>query len=145
MATSSYVQGSTARDIKRISEERRRASEANIRLVRDNRKSVQWSPSYAIIFSAVVVIAVLAILRYVKLQSDVTNLREDKGKLIAEYEDLKVSNDLYYENIVSHIDIKEIERIAVEDLGMKMAGQGQILTYESDIDDYVKQYRDIPN
>ena len=46
---------------------------------------------------------------------------------------------------MSKVDIKEIERIAVEDLGMKMAGQGQIYTYSNDVDDYVKQYAEIPN
>lgn len=145
MASSRYVQGSTARDIKRISRESRQASEENIRLVRDVRKTVQWSASYVIILSAIAILFVATIMVYVSLQSSVTNLRDDKGRLISQYEEAKVDNDLYYESIVSSVNIKEIERIAVEELGMKMAGNGQIMTYTNDIDDYVKQYRDMPN
>ena len=61
-----------------------------------------------------------------------------------EYEELKRSNDLYHERIVSKVDIGEVVRIAEEELGMKLAGEGQIISYSGQIDDYVKQYADVP-
>jgi hypothetical protein len=110
-----------------------------------SRKNVQHPAKYGMmIFKVVLIIATIAFF-YVREQASVTDLRNEKGKLESAYEELKVSNDLYYEDIMSKVDIKEIERIAVEDLGMKMAGQGQIYTYSNDVDDYVKQYAEIPN
>lgn len=81
---------------------------------------------------------------YVGLQSDVTRERKELAELVTQYEDLHRQNDLYYERIVSNVDMQEIERIAREELGMRIAGEGQIVSYAGGIDDYVKQYSDIP-
>lgn len=107
-------------------------------------KTVQFRLSYGIMFIVVATLLVSSAMKYISLQSDVTMLLREKGHLMAEVEDAKASNDLYYESIVSGVDLKEVERIAVEELGMKMAGEGQILTYSGDVEDYVKQYGDIP-
>ena len=45
---------------------------------------------------------------------------------------------------MSEVDLKEIEHIAVAELGMQLAGSGQIVSYSGDIEDYVKQYSDLP-
>ena len=108
-------------------------------------KTVQQSRRYVNIVIMVAAVVVALAFLYITEQSDVTNLRKQKGQMISQYEDIKLSNDLYYEDIVSRVDIKEIERIAVEELGMKMAGQGQIYTYTDDVEDYVKQYADLPD
>lgn len=110
---------------------------------RPNRR-VHVSPFYGImVIGAIMVMAFVAV-GYVSLQSQVTNLRKEKGQLSNQYENMKLANDLYYEEMISKIDLKEIERIAVEELGMKMAGEGQVMTYSNDFDDYVIQYADIP-
>ena len=113
--------------------------------VKPMRKTVQWTVPYVMMLVVSLMVMAISTIVYLKMQSDVTNLRDEKGQLASEYEDMRVSNDLYYENIMSNVNIKEIERIAVEELGMTMAGSGQIMTYTSDMDDYVKQYNDIPD
>ena len=40
--------------------------------------------------------------------------------------------------------MEEVVRIAEEDLGMQRATEGQIISYSGEIDDYVKQYSDVP-
>lgn len=82
---------------------------------------------------------------FIKLQSDVTSFREEKARLNSEYEALRLSNDLYEKNIASGVDLSEVERIAMEDLGMTLAGEGQIIIYDSNMEDYVKQYALLPN
>ena len=62
----------------------------------------------------------------------------------SKYEELKRSNDLYEERIISKVDMEEVVRIAEEDLGMQRATEGQIISYSGEIDDYVKQYSDVP-
>ena len=92
---------------------------------------------------ASVAIVIMVVFGYIKLQTEVTKDRVTLSKLKAEYEELKRSNDLYKDRIDSNIDLGEVARIAREDLGMKIAGEGQIIIYSGCIDDYVKQYSDI--
>ncbi|MCR5119193.1 MAG: septum formation initiator family protein [Lachnospiraceae bacterium] len=134
-----YVYGNTARkqsgketDIHPIREERRK----NSRRVRLHLYNI-----LTILASAAIVIMV--VFGYIRLQTEVTKDRVTLSKLKAEYEELKRSNDLYKDRIDSNIDLAEVARIAREDLGMKIAGEGQIIVYSGCIDDYVKQYSDI--
>lgn len=140
-----YSEGSEARQLNRRSNAKRRHAEREFTVLNPRKATVRMSTSDVIMMvSAVLVVAFVAIY-YVSLQSEITNLRKEKSQLISQYESLKTSNDLYYDNMKGAIDLKEVERIAVEELGMKMAGKGQIIVYEDDLDDYVKQYTDIPS
>ena len=42
------------------------------------------------------------------------------------------------------MDLEEIRRIAIGELGMQYAEEGQIINYSVDGSDYVKQFQDIP-
>lgn len=139
-STASYARGSEARKLKRDYEPQQHS------VINGKRKNavMQISFAYVIMIVAAVILMSFVAAGYVALQSDVTNLRKEKGQLISVYEGLKNSNDLYKQNMMSAVDLKEVERIAVEELGMKMAGQGQVMTYTDELDDYVKQYGDIP-
>lgn len=137
-----YVYENTAR---KSTAPARKAAPGPVLLPSANRKTVQRSPKYVIMIIMTAMIIASTAMIYVSEQASVINLRKEKGQLVSQYEDIKLSNDLYYEDIMSKVDIKEIERVAVEELGMKMAAQGQIYTYANDVDDYVKQYVSIPN
>lgn len=140
-----YVYGNTARTVNFPYEERKGNNERQIRPLNNKRKTVQWTVPYVIMLSGIVFLMGVIAIMYIGIQSDVTNLRNRKGALESTYEDLRISNELYYESILSNINLQEIERIAVEELGMQMAGEGQVMTYSGDIEDYVKQYTDIPD
>ena len=58
--------------------------------------------------------------------------------------DLKLANDEEYTKIMSSVDLEEIKRIAIEELGMKYAKDGQVITYSGEGNDYVRQYKEIP-
>lgn len=45
---------------------------------------------------------------------------------------------------MSNVDLDEIKRIAIGELGMKYAKEGQVITYSGEGSDYVRQYGDIP-
>ena len=46
---------------------------------------------------------------------------------------------------MSSVDLEEIKRIAISELGMKYAKEGQVITYSGEGSDYVRQYDDIPD
>ena len=58
---------------------------------------------------------------------------------------MKLENDETYTKIMSSVDLEEIKRIAINELGMKYAKEGQVITYSGEGSDYVRQYDDIPD
>ena len=134
-----YVYGNTARKVS--------SREADIHPIREERRKnsrrVRLHLYNILTIMASVAIVIMVVFGYIRLQTEVTKDRVTLSKLKAEYEELKRSNDLYKDRIDSDIDLGEVARIAREDLGMKIAGEGQIIIYSGCIDDYVKQYSDI--
>ncbi|MDE5865346.1 MAG: cell division protein FtsL, partial [Lachnospiraceae bacterium] len=61
-----------------------------------------------------------------------------------ELNDLRLANDEEYNRITSSIDLEEVRRIAVQELGMRYAEEGQIVSFTSENNDYVKQLSLIP-
>ncbi|MCD8379405.1 MAG: hypothetical protein LUC95_03560 [Lachnospiraceae bacterium] len=79
------------------------------------------------------------VLRYVSLQSDITQLRTNIQSLESEVNDLTASNDEYLSRIEAGVDLEEVREVAIMDLGMVYATEDQIITYDSQIDDYLEQ------
>lgn len=80
-------------------------------------------------------------IKYISLNSRITALTQSIESLESQYNDLKAENDEYYSRIMSSIDLEKVREVAIMDLGMVYASEGQIITYESQIDDYVEQSR----
>ena len=82
-----------------------------------------------------------AILMYINLQGDLSTSADKIASLQTKYESLKKSNDAEYAAINNSIDNEEIRRVAIEELGMHYAADGQIVSYkENYTNDYVRVY-----
>ena len=80
-------------------------------------------------------------IKYISLNSEITALTQGITSLERQINALKMENDEYYGRIMSSIDLEEVREVAIMDLGMVYASEGQIITYDSRIDDYVEQSR----
>ena len=80
-------------------------------------------------------------IKYISLNSQITALSQGIETLESQINTLKAENDEYYGRIMSSIDLEEVREVAIMDLGMVYASEGQIITYDSRIDDYVEQSR----
>lgn len=80
-------------------------------------------------------------IKYISLNSEITALSQGIESLESQINTLKTENDEYYGRIMSSIDLEEVREVAIMDLGMVYASEGQIITYDSQIDDYVEQSR----
>ena len=78
-------------------------------------------------------------MNYVQLQSDMTKLANQVAKKESELNSLKLSNDEEYSRITNSIDLEEIRRIAIGELGMTYAKEGQIESYSSEGNDYMRR------
>lgn len=143
-----YVDGNTARrlqtqELPQLEEEWQQRKERRERRKRKPQKSpMNIGYLFAMIASMVIVCGIL--ISYVNLQADITNRIEHIASLESELNDLKLSNDETYTKIMSQVDLEEIKRIAIQELGMKYAKEGQVVTYTGEGSDYVTQYSEIP-
>lgn len=87
------------------------------------------------------VISGAMMIKYISLNSEITVLTQSIESLEGQISDLKAENDEYYGRIMNNVDLEKVREIAIMDLGMVYASEGQIITYESQIDDYVEQSR----
>lgn len=99
---------------------------------------------YVAALVAAIIIVCVVLMSYVKIQSDITNHVTNISKLENQLYELQLSNDEYYTKIMSSVDLEEIKRIAITELGMKYAKEGQVVNYTGEGSDYVRQFSEIP-
>ena len=139
-----YMYDNTARqlDVRRAIEEepKKRLSTA----ARKNRdKAVYMNLGYVTFLVVAMLVTASVLINYIQLQSQITNNVEQISYLERQLNDLKLANDEEYSRITSSIDLEEIKRIAIGELGMQYASEGQIVTYTNEGSDYVKKVADI--
>ena len=140
-----YVQGSTVRKLDIAREIERQPKKKLSNTARKNReKAEHMSAGYVLFLSVALMTTAWILIGYIRLQSDITHSIENISKLENNSNDLRIANDEEYNRITSSIDLEEVRRIAIQELGMKYAEEGQIVTYESESSDYVKQLAPIP-
>lgn len=83
----------------------------------------------------------IMVIQYISLSSEISVLSSNITSLESQINTLQEENSEYYGRIMSSIDLNEVREVAIMDLGMEYATEGQIITYDSQIDDYVEQNR----
>ena len=112
---------------------------------RKNReKAVQMNLGSVIFLAAALALAAFVLIGYINLQSDITSSVKRVSRMESELHALKQDNDEYETRINSSIDLEEVKRIAICELGMKYASEGQIIRVEGGGDDYARKYSEIP-
>ena len=79
------------------------------------------------------------LLNYLQIQSEMTRAAKVVASMEQELNELRLSNDETLNRIESSIDLEEIKRIAIGELGMTYAGQGQIQTYSNEGNDFMRR------
>jgi cell division protein FtsL len=136
-----YVEGSAVRNNARYTD----IPQTEFRQIKNYKvKPVPMNKGYILVMAISIVLVCIVLMSYVKLQSEMTNHISNISSLESELNDKKLANDETYTKIMSSVDLEEIKRIAVQELGMKYAKEGQVIEYEGEGNDYVRQYSDIP-
>ncbi len=135
-----YAYDNTARklDIQRQLEEQPKKQLSNE--TRKNRdKARHMSLGYVVFLAAALCACAFILINYIQLQSELTNKIKNVAKLESQLNNLKLENDENYNRITSSIDLEEIKKVAIGELGMTYAKEGQIITYSSSGNDYMRQ------
>lgn len=140
-----YVQGNAAGrlDVTRDIEEQPVKKISHT--ARKNRERAKhMSAGYVLFLCIAMIVTGIILTNYIGLQSDITNSVKHISALEKQLNDLKLANAEEYSRITSSVNLEEIRRIAIQELGMQYAEEGQIISFTSQNNDYVKQMADIP-
>lgn len=107
---------------------------------REQEHSRGLNAGYVIFLTVMMCITGYFCMSYLDLTSSITNDLKTIAKLEAQYNSLKAENDDYENRINGTVDLEAIKKKAMCDLGMQYANDDQIVKYESDDTDYVRQY-----
>ena len=99
--------------------------------------------NFAIFLAALGILIVFCSINYLKLKTECTSKRSQLATLESQLAELKEDNDAYYSQVTSAVDISEIKKKAIGELGMKYPSEDQIQTYTTEGNSYVRQYQDV--
>lgn len=141
-----YIEGSAARKVQHAPARREYQRPRVHPGTRRGQKvrAVPMNKGYIAVMAVALVAACGVLMSYVKLQSDITNHISNISKLESQLNEKRLANDETYTKIMSGIDLEEIKRIAINELGMRYAKDGQVIEYTGEGNDYVRQYSEIP-
>lgn len=135
-----YVYGNTVRKLepaKRRVEKPVRKQNTEVRKNRD--KASHMSARYVLFLVTALCASAYILVNFIQLQSDLVSLTKTVAAKERELNNQKLLNDEEYNRIVNSIDLEEIKRIAIGELGMVYAQEGQIITYENEGRDYMRR------
>ena len=140
-----YLYGSAAPKLE-PTPQRRPLREEERRTAPQRKQKVQAKPYPVnmplLVLSIVAFIALGAMMiQYIRLNSEITAITAANTKLESQISDLRAENDEYYGRIMNSVDLEKVREVAIMDLGMVYASEGQVITYDSRMDDYVEQSR----
>lgn len=135
-----YMYDNTARNLqiqRQLEEQPKRKLSHEARKNRD--KAHHMSLGYVLFLVAALGTCAMILINYVQLQAELTTKIQHVARQESELNSLRQENDEAYNRIISSIDLEEIKRIAIGELGMTYAGEGQIITYSGVGSDYMRK------
>lgn len=137
-----YNYSNTAADLNRMLDEEPQGTLRQDSQKRQE-KSVRMDLKYVILCMVGLCVILGIVIGFVKIRSELTESIERVSHLENTYINLKNDNNEEEERILNSVDMDEVKRIAIEELGMHYAKDGQIIIYADEMNDYVRQYSDM--
>ena len=140
-----YIDGNTVRKFS-VEEEIRKPSETKelSHSTRKNRdKALYMNLGYVLFLIAALVSAAVILISYIRIQSDIIISVKNIASMERELNNMRLSNDEDYARAASSVDLEEIRRVAIGELGMRYAKEGQIINVSGEGNDYVRQLAEI--
>lgn len=143
-----YVEGNTARQLELLPDLTEEQDERRVprNTIRKNReKASHMNPAYVLFLTVASVVTFMVCFHYIQLRSQITAHMKGIAALETELSDLKIENDAELSRVNNSIDLEEIKRIAMEELGMVYASKDQVIMYQDKDAEYFRQYESVTN
>ena len=135
-----YVYGNTARALRPIDDEVKSPKKISNKSRKNIDRDTRMNPGFMAFLTLAMVITGVICVQYIKLQSEVTSYVDKIASMEIELDSIRAENDDYESRIKGAIGLENIKKRAMDDLGMSYASDDQIVIYESDGTDYVRQF-----
>ena len=142
-----YVFGNTVRKLNVVEELQKPVQQKPVNhAVRKNReKALYMNLGYVLFLVAALASAAIILISYIQIQAEITLSVKHIASMESELNDLRLTNDENYARAASSVDLEEIRSVAIGELGMRYAKEGQIINVSGEGNDYVRQLADIEN
>lgn len=140
-----YIEGNTVRKFNVVEEIKNPTEVKQLsHTTRKNRdKALYMNLGYVVFLAAALLSAAMILISYIRIQSDIIISVRNIAAMESELNNLRLSNDEDYARAASSVDLEEIRRVAIGELGMRYAKEGQIINVSSEGNDYVRQLAEI--
>ncbi|MBQ6574796.1 MAG: cell division protein FtsL [Lachnospiraceae bacterium] len=135
-----YVYGNTARALRPIEKEIRSPGRTGAKSHRKINKESGMNPGFMIFMTLAMVLTGIVCVQYIRMQSSLTTYVNTISAMEIELQSLRAENDDYEKRINGAIGLENIKKRAMDELGMTYASDDQIVVYNSDGTDYVRQF-----
>lgn len=141
-----HIDGNTVRKREVRPERRVRAVSRSTAAARAHKRHIRRrNRAYFVVLTAAVAMIGVMLTWFISVQSQITASVKNIAALESRLNTMRRMNDEAYARATGNVDLEEIKRIAIEELGMQYATAGQIITYtDNGGDDYVHQMAQIP-
>ena len=141
---SACVEGATVRKLREPERRQSREKQLSVQTSRRTKPEQRMGIGYVLFLAAALGVAMWVCVGYLQLQADNTARAKNIAALETQLSTLKDENDDEYNRVTTSVDLEKIRDIAVNELGMVYANEDQVVLYDDEGSDYVKQYADIP-
>ena len=143
--TEFYIDGNTVRRRERMGAPDDRERKAKKKSAHTGKKAgKQISTGYVVFLAAMCVAVIFSCVKYLSLKTELIKQRNLYTASSLEYNQIKAENDAYYSEITALVDLDEIRRKAIEDMGMHFPSPDQIIYYDPGDSSFVRQYQKVP-
>ncbi|MCR4596867.1 MAG: cell division protein FtsL [Lachnospiraceae bacterium] len=112
---------------------------------RKNRdKARHMNLGYVAFLAIAMAVMMVSFYGYISLQASNKAMIAQIASMESELNTMKLDNDEEYSRIMSSVDMQHVKEVAMGQLGMCYAQEGQILNVEGSGDDYVSQHVAMP-
>ena len=140
-----YIDGSAAKRIdvrKEIEEAPLKRTSAAVR--RNREKAAHMNVGYVLLLATALMAASVLLVGYIRLQAENSIILDSIAAKESRLNSMRMENDEEYSRILSAVDLDYVKSVAINELGMRYAEEGQIVEVQVQGDDYVRQYQEMP-
>ena len=106
---------------------------------------VRVNVPYVLMLLAVTLLFAYLCFSYLKVQASINASMNRIANLEEQITKVRSENAVRENRLSAQMDLEEVYRIAVEEMGMTYPGENEVITYPEQMREYVRQYEDIPN
>ncbi len=138
-----YVEGSVAPKNAPEREQDPRIRRVNHAARRNRDRARRMNLGYVFFLSIAVCITAITLLGYIKAVSALTISARRVADMEKELNEMILTNDENLARINASVNLEDIKQVAVNELGMTYAKEGQVVVVGSEGSDYVRQLREL--